>query len=266
MAELFQNDLQAEIMPRVGYFLDPEHVICEGDQLLRVERLMSEHPLLLLKDATLYLVLPKFDYVELQAGKIKVNKYCRRAFFYYGYYCDGEDLLDGVYWQPLEDQAGIHDTQLVSEYLHFLCRRESNQVDDEFDEPNGRKLLYGAISEWADQAIRERGTSQGYYQLGDLSTHHGIYDELQLSMGSENKTIVPCLSYGLLNNLYYSPRRDDYSWDGFLESMSIVLTDADGARMNLPYDISRKLELCQEFWESQAPRPQYQHDDGRRYW
>lgn len=126
----YKQELSKQITALIGYHLGEDHIHnihADGSGWhYYIQSLKPGYPVLAMHyRGPLMLALPYDDYCKLEAGEITAEQYIQESHWNYGYYWGGGGLLSGAYWQPLEKETGIHDTERISRYLHILsCRTD----------------------------------------------------------------------------------------------------------------------------------------------
>lgn len=244
-----------------------------------IENLKPGYPVLAMHyRGSLMLALPFADYAQLESGEITVDQYVANSHWNYGYYWSGGSLLDGIYWQPLEDGVGIHDKERISRYLQIMhcrtCMRSSGYRptvelcqrcklvtpcplsplsqkctwEAEIAEPDGRRLLF--------EAVAQRIKSELGFNCFLFRPHGSERDEILLCPGYELNRVKVCLHKDVLNDLLYHPK-DNYDWGTMAQNFNVGLFSSWPPRKKtaFPDDIKDRRAFCLKFWSGEMLQP-----------
>lgn len=278
MNTIFMQELSSIVSERLGYHLGADHIHSDDPgYYYYIQKLQPGWPLLMMHyRGPLMLVLPHADFQRLEAGEVTAAEYVNEARFSYGRYWGGGSLIGGGYWQPLEDEPGIHDRARLSRYLHILsCRTfyrssgyrpsaencqtcplnqatcpfsDCNQTGDwaqEVQEPDMRVNLYKAITNRLQLELK--------LEACGLYSHGGDPKEVWLVPGFKKDTATIYVNDRLLNTLLYRPEERD--WEDMAASLTFV------AKRMYYQDWDKRLVLtaeddqydrCVEFWGNEV--------------
>lgn len=291
MSELKQSILQelsTKLSSLIEYHLGAEHIHhiqADGSgYYYYIQDLKPKHPVLAMHyREPLMLVLPYEDFQRLDQEEITVDDYIATSYFNYGYFWGGGDLIGGAYWQPFEQEAGVHDTERISRYLQILgCRthkiscgygptedrcqkcqldattcpfsplNQTGSWENEVQEPDGRRKLFEAIDL---RLKRELG-----FEWSFRCAHSDNRDEMCLFPGREPNTVEVYVSSKLLNDLLYHPH-EDRDWQKMADELIIAIAKPLkwNYRVILPNDSACKREICLDFWRDEVAKWETNH-------
>ena len=273
----FIQELSEKVTELIGFHLRADHIHYIGEDgagwHYYIQALQPGYPVLAMHyRGPLMLALPFADYCKLEAGEITVDAYIAQSHWNYGYYWGGGGLLSGAYWQPLEAETGIHDTERISRYLQILScrtfRRSSGHIpsiencakcqldetgcpfspqnqtgswDNEVAEPDGRVELFQAVCERVQQELG--------FERYDFMSHNESKHELLLFPGMKPNTVRIFLSRDLLNDLLYHPevKRD---WKEMAARLDIALAMPFHPEQRTMLDLNAPdlRAACLDFW------------------
>lgn len=287
LKEKVAQELSSKISLLIGYHLDKDniqHILEDGTGYhYYVQCLKPRHPLLIIHyRGPLVLMLPFEDYQRLNSEEVTVDAYIESSFFNYGYYLGGGDLLNGAYWQPLEEGVGIHNTEYISQHLHFLsCRSSrwmSRQISQECCEHcplDGARCQYSPLNhdvsggyiltENDDRrhlfyAVEERVQRELGFQLYSRTAHEGDRHELRLYPGDMPNTVTIGVSAELLNDLLYHPQPESTNWARMAHGLTISITKFcrpewdmwEKWKIIIPQETECKRKICLDFWRDKV--------------
>lgn len=276
MNATYVQELSEKVTELIGYHLGADHIhhiSADGSGwFYYIQNLKPGYPVLAMHyRGPLMLALPFADYQQLEAGDITVDDYIAKSHWNYGYMWGGGGLLSG-YWQPLEQEPGIHDTERISRYLRILscrtfrrssgympstencmnCQLEAtscpfsplNQTgawENEVQESDGRRELF--------KAVCERIESELGFGRYDYMSHHDDRNEILLFPGLKPNTVRIFLSAHLLNDLLYHPEVK-HDWTEMAQQLhyTLAMPYHPDQRTDLRADIVDKRAFCLDFW------------------
>jgi len=129
MKGTFKTTLGKTLENLIGHQIGEEHIHSDKQgwfYYIPAKSLHPNHPLIMAHyRGPFFVVLPCEDYELLDDGRMSINTYIDNASWSFGYFWGGGSLLNGVYWQPLEEGPGIHNTEKIRHYLTILkCRTQ----------------------------------------------------------------------------------------------------------------------------------------------
>lgn len=251
----FKQELSKKISNLTGTAVTDRHIYSDKGNPFHyyIRKLQPGRPVMCCHyRGAFMLVLPESDYGLLETGVKTVDGYIETSHWSYGYYWGGGSLLGGSYWRPLEDGAGIHDTEKISRYMRLLqCRtafrasghqpmpeecqechlcpqscpcsplKESADWTNEVQEPDGRMDLFKALTERIKDETGFAVNPSGLY------LHDGDMDEAYLlPVSYKPNTVEIWLNNQLLNALLYAPDTS-YDWADLASSLSFVAAKRD---------------------------------------
>lgn len=279
----YKEELSNKITELIGYHLGEDHIHnihADGSGWhYYIQSLKPGYPVLAMHyRGPLMLALPYEDYCKLEAGEVTVDDYITRSHWNYGYYWGGGGLLSGAYWQPLEKETGIHDTERISRYLTILdcrtnlissgyrpteecCQRckldatncpfsslnQTGTWENEVREPDGRNELF--------KAVIQRVKDELGFDYVMVMSHGRQRDEVMLFPGYKPNSVDIYLHKELLNDLLYHPG-DEYNCEALAKSFKIILGipwQPDWATP-LPDKVADKRAFCLNFWGDRMPK------------
>lgn len=127
MSDIIIQELSKQVSPRIGHNIGLDHIHTDEvgwHSYIPAKSLQANHPLILNHyRGPLFMVIPFEDWKVLEKGTVSVQEYVESSIWSFGYYWGGGSILTGIYWQPLEEKEGIHNTEKISRYLSILsCR------------------------------------------------------------------------------------------------------------------------------------------------
>lgn len=284
------KELSVKISDLIGYHFGEEHIHDIGPSgegyYYYIQSLKPGYPVLAMHyRGPLMLVLPFADFQRLQSEEVSVDEYISNSHFNYGYYWGGGSAIGGGYWQPLEAEAGIHDTARISRYLHILscrthkqssgygptiegCRNcqldatacpysplnQSGTWENEVREPDRRRELFAVIGEMIESELG--------LKLVSRMPHDGDSQELLLCPGWEPDTVTAYISKNLWNDLLYHPEVER-DWEQMVQgfTLSVIRPYRPDSKTQVPKDAADKQAFCLDFWrEEVAAWEQYRTD------
>lgn len=238
---------------------------------ITAESLVPNYPLLMMHyRGPLFAVIPVEDYQKLEEGADPIE-YINNAHWNYGYYWGGGSMIGGAFWQPLEEQVGINDTEKVSRYLNILScrthRHSSGYMPREEDCMRCRlencpfSQFKNEGTSWEEEvqehdyrtdmfkAFAERAKSELGIKLRGLTSYSGE-NALVIPITYEKEECTLYLPVTLLNDILYHP--GDRDWKQIANSMRFELgVSMKDDRLILGDELTVPAsEFCRNFWSS----------------
>lgn len=284
----FTKELSERLTEQIGYPLRAENVIHDHPGIEGyVTELKPGYPVMIVLGRTseaghslLTLIMAEEDYHRLEKNEINVDQYINESYFHYGYFKNGGQLTD-IYWRPLENDPGIHDTARVNRYLRQLncyeqrrllrhCRISSDMcaecalatescpypsldladgVASEILGPDRRKNLFDAVH---NRVVKELG-----FDVYTLGAHHEAKNELHLYAGSEPNSAIVHVSWTLINEMLYRPDIE-HNWQDLVDSLKLVCRLHRDPEIHFEIDLGtiEKHLVCIMFWADEFVLPQ----------
>lgn len=242
---------------------------------IEAQSLEENHPLILNHyRGQLFAVIPLKEYLKLENGTIDPEAYIDNAFWNFGYYWGGGSMINGVFWKPLEETAGIHDKEMVKRYLSILaCRTHRRSCGympaeeqckrcfvnlcpfSEVEEKNRGASWESEVDEHdyrvdMFKALAERVNTELELDLSGLLCHKGE-TALLIPHTWKKETCVLYLPVTLTNELLYHP--GERNWREMAKGLTLEL--------GVPFDKNKRTviddkidvpasEYCRAFWKS----------------
>lgn len=239
---------------------------------IEAKSLETNHPLIMNHyRGQLFAVIPLKDYNELESGNINPNSYVENAYWNFGYYWGGGSLITGVFWMPLEKDAGIHDKEYVKRYLSILncrthrkscgymppeeqCKRchVKNCPFSEIEEKNRYASWVNEVNEhdyrtYMFSAVAERVKETLEIEVVGYLCHKGE-NALLLPHSWKKDTCTLYLPVTLTNDLLYHPGERD--WKNIASNMQLELGVLFNKDKRVLVDSQTDINFCREFWKS----------------
>ncbi len=274
----FQRELAEKLSVKTGCKITEEHIHSDNPGYhYYIRDLQSEHPLFLIHYRTVPMcILPDADFQRLSIGQITPEDYIDQARWSYGRYWGGGSLLGGIYWQPLEDTRGIHDTATISRYLQILmcrtlahssgyrptttvccnCKLDSttcplsamNLTGDwatEIQEPDARVELLKVLQHWLD-------VEYGFEKVYTVLTHRGKINEVHLMPpANRSEDCVTLVISTALHNAMLDKTIDVRVLDQLVRSFKFKTGQGfpkTTALAEIPSDVVDPHQFCLDCW------------------
>ena len=263
------NELSSYVSVLVGHDIDAKHVHSDKEGwsfYIPAKSLWENHPLIMCHyHGPIFIVIPYNDWEKLENEQVYVTEYVDNANWSYGYYWEGASLLNGVHWQPLENQPGIHDTKKIQRYLKILlcrtnllvsgykpdteecvlcevnhcpfspCKSPLASWDNEVQEVDDRVRLYGIVSKNLMKRFK--------FKTVNCFSHQGNY--ILISPAYKKDTVMVYLPQSILIDLLYNPNSRDML--ELFHSLEMKLGSRfDNYRISIPE--SATVDLFYQFW------------------
>lgn len=281
----FASEMSEKITTLVGYPLQAGWIVHDDPGFhYYIRNLRPGYPICVMdyhvmpgRRPELMLVLPYADYRRLEKVEYSVEEYLTTAHFSFGYYWGGGSVL-GAYWQPLEAESGIHDTERIKRYLwQMACRTYVHSLGH--DNPaelcascplkaetcphsalvtNSERCWKSEISEFDGRvklfnALIDRISAELRFGVRGVLSHTGAKDILELYAGYEPESVQIRVSQELLNDLLYHPE-PERNWGELARSLRLVRRRRDSdVAAEIDPEMQDKRTSCLMFWGSEMP-------------
>lgn len=282
MERSFRQELSSKIVTLIGYPLSTRGVTHDNPGFhYYIQNLRPGYPVLVMDYHVMpherpypWLVLPYADYQRLERAEVTVDDYIANSHFNFGYYWGGGSIY-GAYWQPFEEETGIHDTERIRRYLwqlacrtyqhslHYLPPKElcescpleaSSCYCSQLNETGDQKFEVFEIDRRKElqKALIERITGELEFEVCGFLSHTGAKNDVELYAGSEPGTVRVYASCALLNELLYEPKERDFKQ--LAKELRLIRKSQNSEiAAEITDEMPNKHQACLAFWGSEMP-------------
>lgn len=238
---------------------------------VKEKSLQENHPLILMHYSGFILVmLPVKDFCKLTLSEVTPEEYIDQAFWNFGYFIGGNHMIGGCFWMPLEDGAGMKDTEKISRYMTILkCRvwwHSSGYMPSNEDClkckiehcPLSQNKLKKADASWGNEpeeydyridllkCVRECVKKKLKIDINSVYGHHKDTTILLIPINSKNECNI-FLPAKLLNDILYHPGERD--WDKIASEFKFELGVSRREDRCIADQNEASPEWCRDFWK-----------------
>lgn len=242
------KDLCSIVSEKTKHNIKPENV--HSDELgwkgfIPSCSLFPALPLLMCDEAgELHIIIPACSYESLKQRKYSVETFFEESYWHYGYYHGGCDVLEAIFWQPLEgeDAIGMTDTNRIQQFFNVVSQKDvSKEMLKNLCQRDDRKVLAELVRGHVYSVFGFAVSEILMYESDEFS------NQVIMKPASRKDTVDIYLPSDILIRLMYYPGLIDCQH--FVDHIDFVLERIfTGEQIIVPKDCPKVDEFCRMFW------------------
>lgn len=117
------------IYQKTGLPVSPDHVHISERRQYYIPQAEPGHPLFLHHYRGPYFIdIHPDDYEKLSSGKVSTEEYINNAYWAFGYYWGGGNMISGGYFTPLENTPGLNNREKIYRFMTIIACEGNNRA------------------------------------------------------------------------------------------------------------------------------------------